>query len=484
MPDDTEITTSGSFPRRVALRLYVAPATEDQRNTMRPALRTVACFLIGGPGFDFDSSFVTPVMKDEIGGLARLLGSHPDSPIAIFGHADPVGQDDSNKILSGRRAKSIYGLLTRDVDMWEQLFTSSQSVVGDHWSRRQILTILRCLTSPRSLDSYFDGPADVGRTPRSDSAIRAFQQDHSLPTDGDPGTATRRAMFLLYMNFLCSNPRDGSALLLRSDQFLARGADPARKGDVQGCGEFNPAVVPSLREAGASSRVQRNVDSAENRRVVIYLFEPGTRIDPAKWPCPTVEEGDAGCRARFWSDGENRRKPTATQRRFDQTADTFACRFYHRLADNSPCERPTTSPITVDLRFDVPEQRPDVVESFQLASEEGDYDRTLSRSAAIAETKTQITLRYHRVLPGKTYSLFRIWGEDERIAIFTKVPIGLITSFGVEVSPTPPGPPVPSPIVDPRAPPTSDDPLVQENPLDHHDDPTWYQEDPLRGPIV
>jgi hypothetical protein len=49
----------------------------------------------------------------------------------------------------------------------------------------------------------------------------------------------------------------------------------------------------------------------------------------------------AGCRARFWSDGDKRRNThvTARDRKFEDSKDTFACRFYQRLADESPCER-------------------------------------------------------------------------------------------------------------------------------------------------
>jgi hypothetical protein len=51
-----------------------------------------------------------------------------------------------------------------------------------------------------------------------------------------------------------------------------------------------------------------------------------------------VKEGVAACKARFWSDGEARRNPGDTQRRYEDTHDTFACRFYDRLAMRSPCE--------------------------------------------------------------------------------------------------------------------------------------------------
>ncbi|MFL6393019.1 MAG: hypothetical protein ACJ71E_13345, partial [Nitrososphaeraceae archaeon] len=74
------------------------------------------------------------------------------------------------------------------------------------------------------------------------------------------------------------------------------------------------------------------------RRVMILLFRPGTEIDPTRWPCPTVKEGTAGCRARFFSDGDTRRQNTGTEREFSRTKDTFGCRFYDRISNTSPCE--------------------------------------------------------------------------------------------------------------------------------------------------
>src|SRR5205823_1548209 len=73
--------------------------------------------------------------------------------------------------------------------------------------------------------------------------------------------------------------------------------------------------------------------------VMILLFRPGSKVDPAKWPCPRVKEGTAACRKRFWSDADKKRQFQQNRREFKDTQDTFACRFYQRIADSSPCER-------------------------------------------------------------------------------------------------------------------------------------------------
>jgi hypothetical protein len=74
---------------------------------------------------------------------------------------------------------------------------------------------------------------------------------------------------------------------------------------------------------------------------MVLIFREGSRVDPSKWPCPRASDGSAGCRKRFWSDGEKRRSSRLpdTERKFETSKDTFACRFYHRLSERSPCER-------------------------------------------------------------------------------------------------------------------------------------------------
>jgi hypothetical protein len=131
---------------------------------------------------------------------------------------------------------------------------------------------------------------------------------------------------------------------------------------VQGCSEFNPVLLLSDElnkqiDEGADPHGTRNRRNAPNRRVVMYFFPPGLKVDPQKWPCPIATGGTADCRKRFWSDSKTRLKPDASVTRTygpiardveaedselaEQTRvtqDTFACRFYDRLARRSPCE--------------------------------------------------------------------------------------------------------------------------------------------------
>ncbi len=316
MPNDSSpilhSATDGGISAKHAsadsLEILAAPATSGEFNTARLRLIPVACWRVDDVRFPFDSSFVTPDISAEMAALADLLKQHPGSPLSIFGHADPVGSDDYNKVLSGRRATSIYSLLTRNTQLWQQLHDQPQG--NDRWG---------------------------------DDTLKTMEAATGLPKGTSHST-----LFLAYMDKIC-----GKDFKLAKSDFLAQGADPGGKGDFQGCGEFNPTLVFSSDEnqkfQKSDDKTLRNRANAPNRRVVIFLFRKGSRIEVSKWPCPKATEGVAACHKRFWSDGDKRRAVQDVQREFSKTKDTFACRFYHRLATSSPCEviAPTLWPIAI-----------------------------------------------------------------------------------------------------------------------------------------
>ncbi|HEX5047416.1 MAG TPA: OmpA family protein [Gammaproteobacteria bacterium] len=272
-------------------RVLVAPSTDKQQNVLRGEIRPVACWRVDDHGFDFGSSFTTPALKPDLERLARMVADHPKSPLSIFGHADPTGDEDFNKTLSGRRAAAIYALLTRNVGIWEELH--AHPFGEDRWSPRAVEGMRRVL--------------------------------------GEAAGTDRARLFRAYMDWMCGG------LHLEKSDFLAGGADSGGHGDWQGCGEFNPALLLASSDANLTD-AERNLANAPNRRVVVLLFRPGTRIDPGRWPCPRAKEGPAQCRKRFWSDAEARLARGAERRRYRETHDTFACRFYDRLVAGTDCE--------------------------------------------------------------------------------------------------------------------------------------------------
>lgn len=297
--------------------LLVAPSTADQFNRVRLPLLAVACWGIDDIRFAFDSSFVDSDCSDdagtaedirvELGALADLVQKYPQSPLSLFGHADPVGNDVYNKALSERRARAIYALL---------IFKSDPETAVSYW--RSIASTEKWGTSQRDRMQLFVGSSNHAS---ADSLIRTYMEKLSLP---------------------------GPAL--SKTDFLAQGSGADRKGDFQGCSEFNPLLIFSQEKQaefdGAKQRndqpalAQRNAENAPNRRVVGLLFRKGSRIDPEQWPCPRAAEGVQGCVRRFWADGEERRSrhDPGRPRLFAATGDTFACRFYQRISADSPCE--------------------------------------------------------------------------------------------------------------------------------------------------
>jgi hypothetical protein len=297
--------------------ILVAPTTENEKNTLRAAILPVACFSIQDIRFAFDSSFVLDTIAPEIPHLFALREQHKDKdtglfpPLSIFGHADPTGSDDYNKALSGRRAIAIFALLTRHPDLWNDLY--EHPLGRDDWKPTAIAAMLDKVSPPSTEDD-----------------VRRVEKDKTQ----------RLVLFRVYMDAICGD------LQLQPTDFLAQGADGKKgKGDFQGCSDFNPLLIFSKEDEKRFERdkdkTERNDANAINRRVMVFLFRAGAKVSPQNWPCPRATEDATGCHKRFWSDGDKRRHTRLPDepRRYEDTQDTFACRFYDRMATDSPCER-------------------------------------------------------------------------------------------------------------------------------------------------
>jgi peptidoglycan hydrolase-like protein with peptidoglycan-binding domain len=317
---------AASHPELELFDILVAPSTGKEKNTIRMELQPTACWKINDTRFDFGSSFVLPESKSEFKELQRLREGHAGAPFSVFGHADPTGDDAFNKRLSDHRSESIYAVLTHDVARWEKLYNFYGQ--GEGWGTASIQHMLTALGEA-------PGPVTGTMNPETQAAVKSFQGKNELKDDGDPGPKTRAKLFAAYQIFLWPKK-------MEKTEFLGGGVDAGGKADFQGCSEFNPVVVFSSAERAEldkpANREQRNSENGPNRRVMVLLFRPGIVVPPDKWPCPRTGEGGAGCHKRFWSDGEQRRKNQAARREFVDVHNTFACRFYHRLVEASPCE--------------------------------------------------------------------------------------------------------------------------------------------------
>jgi peptidoglycan hydrolase-like protein with peptidoglycan-binding domain len=371
-----------THPARFELPVLVAPIPEEQKasnhNTIRPQLVAIGCFTLPSSGFAFDSSVVSPRAEGGFTRFARLMiamraqdEANPKRfpPCAVFGHADPTGSDEYNKTLSGRRARAVYAVLVRDVTIWEKLYAAGFG--GDQWGLKSIQTMLSTsLARPKGQPPeppFYTGPIDGKKTPQTSEAISAWLTSRGFKatdTLDRPGDATRRAtLFREYMDALCHTPGGEPFLLDPVADFLARRKDKGLRGDVMGCGEFNPKLRISkrLEDDARKSKVfeeLRNEINEANRRVVVYAFDHGSEIDPNRWPCPSASDGPFACTLRLWSDHAKRRGAGAEERVFgenmailtvdeagalqtaklEETGNTMGCRFYHGFAVNSPCE--------------------------------------------------------------------------------------------------------------------------------------------------
>ncbi len=391
--DVTEDGVVATHPGRVELPVLVAPVPDETKakflNTIRPQLVAIGCMNLSDRGFDFDSSFVAPRSKSRFvafGGMMTHLSRHDPSgagrfpPVAIFGHADPTGDPEYNKTLSGRRARAVLGILTRDAALWERLF--SDPFGGDVWGMKSIQTMLSFVGGI----PFYDGPIDGAKTPetrkQTEEAIKAYKEARGIkPPDGSNTAAFRKVLFLEYMDEICRLPNGGPPYRLdKKEGFLARNKDAGRKGDVMGCGEFNPLLLLSQQEDDAfktaatdpAVKEARNDAYAEDRRVLVFAFKHDSEIDPAKWPCPRATESTGGCRQRFWADDKERlRREPEERREFKKTTDTMACRFYHAFARHSPCETGARLWV-VRLRRDGSKDKPDPFKNRAYVVQAGD----------------------------------------------------------------------------------------------------------------
>jgi outer membrane protein OmpA-like peptidoglycan-associated protein len=91
--------------------------------------------------FDFARAEVRYEFMTHLRGLAQTLTRYPGTSIMIVGHADAIGSDAYNQVLSERRAFSVGDILRRYGVDYGRIATSGRGEMepiasnGDEWGR-------------------------------------------------------------------------------------------------------------------------------------------------------------------------------------------------------------------------------------------------------------------------------------------------------------------------------------------------------------
>ena len=327
----------GEHPAPMPFKALVGPTpTGTESNRIRDAPYPVLCWKVEDIRFDFDSSFVAPGtdpdtnpsdpdadplakpyaeggIQQELKELAAQLQKHPGCPLSVFGHADPVGPasdpDGYNKALSGRRATAIYALLISGTEAAKAAGLWKTIAGQENWGQSQ---------------------------------TQAMQEATGLP-DG----TSMSALISSYLPTLL--PPEFVALNIGPTNFLAQGADSQGKGDYQGCSSLILSLFFPRKSRTASpppqtirtpmSMPRGTSPTRPTAASWCWYSIKMPKSFQAQWPCPSATGDKSGCIKRFWSDGQTRRSTRLpdTDREYSETKDTFACRFYDRLMNDSPC---------------------------------------------------------------------------------------------------------------------------------------------------
>lgn len=213
--------------------------------------------------FETDKTFLLPKAMAGIRGLVDLYSDHEDLTAVITGHADRAGDTGYNRKLSEARAQAVGQFLYDDVDAWLSRYEAQ--AVSARWGAREDLHMLGAILDDAG-EPFYAGDVDGIFGSQSQDAARRYQSARGLGVDGVPGPQTRRALITDYMAL------DGTSLPAAADvQYL-------------GCGEEHPAV-----------QTADGVAQEENRRVEVFLFDPGPPDPPVPDQCP-----GGGCPYETW----------------------------------------------------------------------------------------------------------------------------------------------------------------------------------------
>ena len=192
--------------------------------------------------FATDKSFLRTSQAARLKALGQAVtdwrGRHPDGKLAVFGHADAVGQEEHNKKLSERRARAVHAYLAKDPKPWAELHDEEK------WGLATTQELLKHLGhDPGAIDGL-DGP-------KTQAAVKDFQEKKGLGATGAADSATREALYLAYMEASGSPRGQGQGLRRRGRPSLRRLQRVQLRGEHPGCERGQPP------RRGASAQVEQ-----------------------------------------------------------------------------------------------------------------------------------------------------------------------------------------------------------------------------------
>jgi len=128
---------AASHATSTSLPVYAATSTGGEKTVIKEELKTVDCWRLDDVRFKFGSAFVKPESKAELEELKVIRDANVGAPLSVFGHADPVGDEEFNKTLSGWRAEAVYAVLVREPARWERIWAS------DGWGQTEVAVMVK-----------------------------------------------------------------------------------------------------------------------------------------------------------------------------------------------------------------------------------------------------------------------------------------------------------------------------------------------------
>ena len=259
--------------------LITVPMCGTGTGTIRLVEEVICARVLDGVHFDFDFTFIRPEAKPLIREIVDDVNRDAQRQVLVAGHTDRVGSNAYNQTLSESRARSVFGYVTNQANLWVELLRTMLNTGGgprvarsgtgqsrDRWQIREIQYMLHYMHNETTGARYYEGAIDNILGPNTQAALDAFRADNGLPPGGAAGLPrwagidedTWLAMFERYIAL--------DALQVDTGRFLT----PA----MLGCGEHYPRI--ETRPAGTESEDRRDADARleTNRRVEFLLIPP------------------------------------------------------------------------------------------------------------------------------------------------------------------------------------------------------------------